>query len=253
MTNPDTDALVTPLGWDSGHFGLSIARIADNAAPTGDLDTAYQWCAKNDVDVAYLLCSAANLAIAHRASQLGFRLVDLRLTFAMPIHRWAANARTARATVRPTIQSDIATLVEIARTAHRDTRFRADGRFAPDKCDEVYSNWLASAIDGAADAVFTAIHGDKPVGYVTAHLDPSEAGLVGRIGLIAVAEQARGSGAGRALVHHACEWFSQNQVEELVVGTQGVNTGAAALYESSGYRLKTVDTWYHAWLDRDQR
>ena len=141
--------------------------------------------------------------------------------------------------------TDRASLGAIARRSHRDSRFYADPNFPRGRCDDLYERWIANACDGDADAVWVARLGDDAVGYLSGHLDP---GGVGRIGLVGVAERARGQSLGSGLVGTALAHFAREGALEARVVTQRRNAGAQALYERAGFRVESIRPWLHGWF-----
>lgn len=225
------------LEWDSQHFGLRIARAEDARLTPQRIDAIKSWCRRESIDCVYLLTDDRDGA--RTAVDGGFRLVDVRLTLergAGPVMEGAAGP------VRRFEAGDLPSLCRIARASHRVTRFYLDGRFPPSKCDDLYETWIRKSCAGEAQAVFVAAPDRTAVGYLTCHL---EASGDGKIGLAAVADEARGKGLGRALVLESLRWFGSRRVS---VVTQGGNEGARRLYESCGFLVTTEQLWYHGWF-----
>jgi dTDP-4-amino-4,6-dideoxy-D-galactose acyltransferase len=147
--------------------------------------------------------------------------------------------------VRPAIDSDIPALASIAAVSHRDTRFYADRHFAAERCDRLYQEWIEKSCRGQADAVLVAEDAaHQPIGYVTCH---GQGTAKGRIGLIAVKEEARGGGVGSALLRAALDWFVSNRVASLTVATQLRNVRALRFYGRAGLLISSVELWFHLW------
>ena len=72
--------------------------------------------------------------------------------------------------------------------------------------------------------------------------------IQGQIGLVGVSAEARGRGVGHALVNHALDWFTRNDVEAVAVVTQGGNVAAQRLYQRCGFLTESVQLWYHKWM-----
>ena len=215
------------LEWDSEFFGIPIARI-DVGAFTPDFERAVKpWCALHRIACLYVLGPSGADAPP----------VDLRVTYDSDID----GVEEETPAVRPALAEDIPALEPIARMSHRDSRFYADGRFDASRCDDLYATWIRRSVEGWADAVWVAIHNDRPAGYLTCHRH-------GAIGLVAVAGHARGLGLGRQLVNAAKNYFRAHRVPRVQVVTQGRNTAARALYEKCGFRLAGVRYWYHLWF-----
>lgn len=231
----------TLLEFDSAHFGLRIARVAAGPLGAGEAVAAAAGADAGAIDCLYYLAEAADLASIHAAEAGGFRLADVRLTLGRPLEA----APACPADVAPWRSDDLEALVAIARVSHRDTRFYADAGFPRDRADALYELWIRKSCTTAwADEVLVAREGDRPLGYVACHLDP---GGAGRIGLLAVAEAARGRGLGRALNAAALAWFAGQGCARATVVTQGRNTAALRAYERAGFTVEQVQLWLHRW------
>ena len=152
----------------------------------------------------------------------------------------------------------------MASTSHRDTRFYSDAHFPRPLCDALYARWIQASCEGFADAVLVIGPAGAPLGYVTCHLDtpppgrpaPAEARDAhdhpprgGRIGLIAVGEDARGRGLGPLLVRAAVDWLGGHGAAAVSVVTQGRNVAAQRLYQRCGFLTRDLHLYYHKWFD----
>jgi predicted GNAT family acetyltransferase len=84
---------------------------------------------------------------------------------------------------------------------------------------------------------------DDFAGFITA----SNADTVGKIGLIAVLDTLQGKGLGSLLMHAMHRWMIDQGAKQSTVVTQLTNISACKLYERLGYRLITVQQYYHFW------
>ena len=153
--------------------------------------------------------------------------------------------RDSRVFVRESQPGDIPGLRSIARISHRDTRFYHDPNFPTARCDTLYETWIERSCQGYADRVLVAEASGQPVGYVSCHLDNA---TDGRIGLLAVGENARGGGAGRELVRECLRWFAQHSRTRVTVVTQGRNVGAQRFYQKCGFVTGGLKLRYHRWF-----
>jgi ribosomal protein S18 acetylase RimI-like enzyme len=122
------------------------------------------------------------------------------------------------------------------------SRFRRDGRLPQAKCDQLYELWTRRSLAGElADETLVAWRQDAPVGLVTyrGHADHGEIGLVG------IAETARGCGIGRALLGFAHRRMSDRGLGRAEVVTQSENEGACRLYRGAGYLPVVEGAYYH--------
>lgn len=248
MSRPaDPGELCRRLEWDSTFFGKSIATARPSAWDAAAFDRALAWCAERSIDCLYLLADAADAPTRRLAEERGFRLVDVRLTFETALD--AAPRAAPAPAVRLARAEDVAALRALAAESHRQTRFWADPRFERERCAELYATWVEKSVAGYAERVWVAEFEGRVAGYLTCHL---REGGAGEIGLVAVAESARGRGLGGALVERGLAWFAEQRCARVSVVTQGASLGAQRLYQSAGFRSSAVELWYHRWFDRPQ-
>jgi len=226
------------LEWDTQFFGVRIARLELEACSTGQWRAALDFCREQRIQCLYVL--ASNDIDMQFAIDAGAKRTDLRVT--LELGRRAAPAPSTR--IRLAIAADIPALRTIAARSHTDSRFYADGGFARERCDELYATWIEKSVRGWADAVFTSGPVGTPLGYLSYHVREDHA----EIGLVAVAEEARGQGLGRELVE-AAQLRAMPQGLPLQVVTQGRNEAATTLYEKCGFERLRVQSWFHLWFD----
>ena len=231
------------LDWDSGFFGRRIARLVQPRLTARVLAMTQAWMEGNQIECLYFRCSSTDTQSITLAEQHGFHLVDIRVT----LERQSANSVCFPGEGLPVLRArpeQAAQLQAIARASHRDARFYQDSHFDTTRCDELYAAWIENSYGGYADAVFACELEQSAAGYVTCHLEGHAAG---RIGLLAVSENARRRGVGSALVKAALEWFRARQRLHVSVVTQGRNIGSQRLYQRCGFVTSSVDLSYHYW------
>lgn len=236
------------LPWDTQFFGFPIARVCGDVLTPESAAALDEWCRRGGVRCLYLQCRCDDPQSPPLAEALGYQLVDVRMTFARAAEGTAPGERSPM--IRLVGPEDVTALRQLAATAHRDTRFYFDAHFPRPQCDALYAQWIQASCHGYADAVLVAGPPGQPVGYVTCHLDSAAGGAhEGRIGLIAVAEVARGRGLGSQLVREALRWFAGQGAASVSVVTQGRNVAAQRLYQRCGFLTRDVHLVYHKWYE----
>lgn len=227
------------LPWDSEFFGIRVGRI-HGPISHADVPSLESWCAEQRIRCVYLLVGSEDRESIRAAEESQFHLTDLRLTLEKPL----SGAISMPAAVRPARESDVAELANIAGTSHTDSRFYYDSGFPRERCDALYATWAEKSCRGWADAVFVAEQAGRAAGYITCHDDKTS----GRIGLVGVAEWARGGGLGRQLIQASLSFFAARQLPLVTVVTQGRNIGAQRLYQRDGFVARSLELWYHRWF-----
>ncbi len=199
--------VIQRLEWDTEWFGFPIGAVS--GAGTGPLPAHEFRCL-------YCLCEPDQ---ARWAEGEGFDLIDIRVELDWQGERDAP----------PGIREEMGERDELhglARDAFADSRFYQDGRFPRERVDAMFVRWLERSSVVLTD--------DDRRGFITYDQ--------GHIGLVGVAESARGAGLGVQLVQAA-----QARNPSLTVVTQGKNIAAQRLYQKCGFRTSAVKLWYHRW------
>jgi len=227
------------LEWDTQFFGVRIASLEAENIDEQAWGAALEYCREQRIECLYVLASGS--ADELRARTAGALPTDRRVT--LQLGRRAAPASGTR--MRRALEADIPALRALAARSHTDSRFYADPHFARERCDELYATWIQKSVCGWADAVFASGPVGAPLGYLSFHVRSDRA----EIGLVAVAEAARGQGLGRELVEAAILRAAPLGLPLQVV-TQGRNAAASALYEKCGFGVLRVQSWFHLWFDK---
>jgi ribosomal protein S18 acetylase RimI-like enzyme len=237
------------LDFDSKLFGVPIATMNPRTTDGDGLDRAIAWCREHRIRCLYFLADARETGLLKLVSERGFRFVDARLT----LDRSVATDGTPRPSpggvpvlVRLAAAADLPALRDIAVASHVRSRFWVDERFDRRACARLYATWIEKSCEGWADAVWVAEHEGRAAGYLSCH---RREGDRGEIGLVGVAEIAKGRGLGRALVERGLAWFREAGCAKVSVVTQGANVPAQRLYQAAGFQSASVEFWHHLWFD----
>jgi GNAT superfamily N-acetyltransferase len=239
------DATWNILDWDSEFFGFRIARAF--AAPSAEaLARTVEACARQQVRCLYFLTEAGDIATIRLLERQGFGFADVRLTLIQQSP--GAGLPAEFPGIRRARAEDLPALQRTARISHHATRFYADPNFPHDRCDALYDAWITkSCNEGFADVVFVAeTAGGAAGGYITCTMIQPDRG---QIGLLAVAPEARGTGAGTRLIQQALSWAQSRGASSVITVTQGDNLSAVRAYERCGFVAERMHLWYHRWFD----
>lgn len=231
--------------WESAFFGVRTARIARIRLDGALLGRTLDECRTHGIHVVHYLADADDDESIRAAEQAGFHLVDVRMTF-----EWRASplpAIPSGCTIRDYHEDDLPALQDIARMSDRQTRFYSDYRYPRERCDALYSTWIAKSCQGGAARVIVAGEIGAAAGFVTCELD--QTATEGSIGLVGVHSRMRGQGIAKRMIAEAQRWFVANGVGRVRVVTQVRNIAAQRLYQQSGFLTSAIGFWYHKWLE----
>lgn len=231
------------LDWDSEFFGKQIYRANVDRLDEAVVRRISTESRERGADCVYLLVDSEAMHQASLVENVGFRLMDARVTLGTELSE--SFRPESSPAVRHALEDDVADLEAIAAVSHTDSRFYADPRLAA-KAPELYRVWIAKSVRADEELVLVADVSGKAVGYFTAHRTSKDSG---QIGLVGVGAEARGRGFGRALMQGALGWFREGGMHRVEVVTQARNLAAQRLYQRSGFVTKNVQLWFHKWFD----
>ncbi|HEX6571402.1 MAG TPA: GNAT family N-acetyltransferase [Steroidobacteraceae bacterium] len=136
-------------------------------------------------------------------------------------------------------------LRELALKAGEYSRFKRDPRFPRAIFELLYETWMARSLSREiADEVFSTRDGTGVTGVITLGAKCARAD----IGLIAVADEARGRGLAVGMIRRAAQSAESRGYREIQVVTQRDNQPACALYRRCGFTEETSTAVFHFWL-----
>ncbi|SEF90164.1 Ribosomal protein S18 acetylase RimI [Bryocella elongata] len=240
------DTVCDFLEWDTNFFGVRIARIKDDHLTAAQVSLIEDWASEEAIDCLYFFCNADDNESIVSAERMNCHLVDIRLEFEMKLP--SSGAITAPTSgIRSFRPEDVPALMSLASTSHRGSRFYSDGRFPQETCDKLYARWIERSCMGYANQVLVAEFNGAPAGYISCHLHPDGEGS---LGLLAVAEQARGQGLGGALMREGTRYLQENGCVHVNFIAQARNITALRIYEGLGFRMRGTKLCYHKWISR---
>jgi len=257
-------AVWTRVEWDSQQLGFGAGRL-DYLIASGDYQNQYatkeallkavlEACADQGIQHLTARVHASDLSSIHLLEQYGFITVDGILTFSLDIMDAHWPSPPAGLEIRLSRPEDIEQIKAIARSSYVYDRFHSDPCIPKAVADELHAVWVENSCLGkAADAVVVAAKNGRILGYVTCKIDRQTTqylGLtIGTIVLVATVADARGRGVAKALTYGALNWFRDQGVDVVEVGTQLRNIPASRLYESCGFRLVASSLSLRRWID----
>ncbi len=243
-----TRQLIEYMPWDSSQFGVRIARATCGQVDSSACRDLLKQCRDQAIDCLYFLAESADQDTIAALQTCDFELVDIRLTLSVQYKSPPAAGQLDGIRFRLGDERDLDHLLPIASGSFGQSRFYVDQRFGHDNATRMFQIWLRKSFaDEPGVAVVVAEQRDAAVGFVTCHLHkpPGE----GNIGLVGVAESARGLGCAGGMINYAARWFAGQGVDRLNVVTQGRNIAAQRLYQRNGFVTRSVELWFHRWFD----
>jgi ribosomal protein S18 acetylase RimI-like enzyme len=155
--------------------------------------------------------------------------------------------------VRPASAEADGGVLDIAERGFTKTRFHLDPLIPAEVANRIKRDWAENSLTGGrGDGMIVAVRDGVPVGFIATLAAETDAGRSRVIDLIAVDEQARGAGAGRALVASLLA-SADDEFDDVRVGTQAANSAATRFYERLGFTTlsSAYDLHLHAGEGRE--
>jgi ribosomal protein S18 acetylase RimI-like enzyme len=237
---------IEPDGWLSEIFGHDVFRItlvnpevlraaaASRMLPPHPSQTSRAFY--------YAKVPAVEIGAIHNLTRLGFRIVDVHVTFS----RKPASVHQASPIRVDDVQpGQVEAVLDIAETCFIYSRFHQDPLVSPRLANRIKREWITNYTRKMrGEALLVAELDGVPVGFL-AILGATHAGQLCKvIDLMGVHRGYQGRGAGRALVESFVTRYA-GVAEWLRVGTQVANVPSMRLYENCGFRVEETAYMLH--------
>ena len=224
--------MIVPLEWDSAHFGFPVARVEPGDLPLCELESDLNQASGAGTRLVYCLRPLDRKIPEETLARFGGRALTASLLYRKSLAhgRKQRCGEVAIESLRCVPLSD--DLRRLAPCIGSYSRFRLDPDVPEEAFVRLYEIWLERSLRGEiAEQVLVARGEDgTALGLITVvRPDPA----TGRIGLVGVAEAARGRGVGGALVAAAEAAMEAGGASRAEVVTQLENDAGRGLYESN--------------------
>jgi len=248
----DLDGLCKYLPWDTDFFGYRIARILPTTLSQEQAEQIDAWCATNEIDCLYFMAKSNHAETVRNVEAKDYYHVDVRHVYEINLSKPYAEAHISNElTLDKATAEDTDSMLPMIDNAFVHTRFYYDPHFTQEQANHLYQTWLIRSIEeDFANQVLVARKAGIPQGFITCDLNRDS--KIGSIGLIGVAEFARGQNLGANLVLSSFAYFAKEGMENIQVVTQGRNIAANRLYQKCGFRTSEVYLWYHKWFNKSR-
>jgi len=242
MEKSSTPGFLEILPWDSELFGFPVAKLrpdwSDFMAPG-----ALKACLSGlDIRLAYGFAPWGQNVSRKALDLAGGHLVDQKVVYRKAVPLGSVMPRVIKAYVGGLTDD----LMDLAMASGAFSRYNLDPKVPPGVFQRLYGSWMQKSLSGElADEVFVSVDGQGLTSMVTVANRQDKA----EIGLVAVAERARGRGLGRSLMRAVDKWALSQSLPYVHVVTQGANEPACRLYAGSGFDRVDEQAVYHLWLD----
>jgi ribosomal protein S18 acetylase RimI-like enzyme len=260
-------AICAPLRWESPllgksmwaikHIGVTSRRSDRSSIATGLVAEVARRVAARGTD--FLLCKVppSDTVTIHALEPNGFFLMDTLLNFVCDCRKGGSKARPRQLAegfvIRLANSSDTEWLVATARAsfANHFGRFHADPQIDHAAATRIYEEWIRSCVNGWADWVVVALHGDRIAGYSAwkrpSALDQRHGIRLGHYSIGAVHPDFFGRGLFTALT---CEGMDKLRASAdwIEAPTHIDNHAVQRGFVRLGWRIAGAQHSFHKWL-----
>lgn len=218
------------LQWDSDFWGIDIFHFDKSKGFDKDEITG-------KLALVQALPNVSDLDFIHELEQNGFKFKECKITLKKnKFYKHKIDNSSFRTLTVNDLQPYKKMLYELF---GNNSRYDI---FADDKVNFFYYTWLVNSIDGKMDdECIGHFIGDKMTGFVTYRLQGSEMS----IGLFGVLPEFQGQEISQLILSYIDEIAMNNNVNKVIVATQGTNTKAINAYIKNGYNIYSIDHWYY--------
>lgn len=248
ITSPTSEQLVQPDEWLTAVCGRTVVRICCGSELLLAANAAAAVRSRLEASkaaFAFAKLDTKDVAAASVLQDVGFRVVDVSVSLAMPPS--APRPEAARPEAAESVEvvslaamaggdADSHELTRIAGDCFRYSRFHLDPEFPNAAADEIKRRWVANYLRGdRGDHLWAARVDGRWAGFLAAIV--SAQGNAAVIDLIGVDSQFQGRGVGGRLIN-AFQRHYESKVPMLRVGTQAANAPSIRLYQKMGFRFE---------------
>lgn len=242
MTQSCSPEFFEILAWDSELFGFLVARLRSDWSQAVAPKALKEYLSGLDIRLAYGFAPWKQEAFKKMLHQAGGHLVDRKVVYRKAVPHGLVKPLAVETYIGGLTDD----LMDLALVSGAFSRYHLDPKVPTGVFQQLYGTWMRKSLSGElADEVLVAGDAQGLVGMVTVANRQDRA----EIGLVAVAERARGRGIGRSLMQAVDHWALSQGLPFVQVVTQGANEPACRLYAGSGFDLLEEQAVYHLWLD----
>lgn len=232
--------------WDEAVCGFPVVQITNMQVlgPNASADMLQFEQARDAIGAGLVGCRLQHdrLAESMLLEDHGFRFIEMIYAPELALTNFDTDNKFGLLSVRRASADDLPTLLEIARTAFNNERFKMDPRLDPGISDQRFQNWVASSLHHAAQELYVISDGVRIVAFFVTEL-LSDGTCYWHLN--AVAPDAQGQGYGRRV------WLSMLNLAAKS-GTKRVRTSIAArnhrvlnLYARLGFTFLPPSMTFH--------
>lgn len=234
------------MDWDTDFFGKKIARLLPSMLGRASMTRAIAWCEKEGVACLFWRAEGShheNLTLAH---QYGFTTNGTRVLYEMEVGVVSTDRKEGVA-FREATEDDLPSLLRYTALLSNESRFYRDPQFGPVLAKKTYRQWLTNMFKDPASTtkILVVTVQNELAGFIAC----SASDNASHIELIYVEKKFRGRSLGKLLLRHALMHYKKSGFARSWVVTQGSNIPAQRLYQSLGYRIKSMEIDYHKWFN----
>jgi dTDP-4-amino-4,6-dideoxy-D-galactose acyltransferase len=219
------------LNWDSDFFGKEIANFEQT-----ENTTSLTLSMLDQYDFAQAKINAHSPDSINQLQSLGFKYVEGEIVF-----QKQTDFQCPQEEIIPAKYDDLDQLRNIVNNAYNHSRFCLPWFALSDK-ERFYATWVEKAVQGQFDDICLCIKNEEKVlGFITL----KKVETICRIGLIAVAVDARGQQVGSKLMQMANNYALKQQLTTIQVATQLTNIPAINFYNKLDYKTHSISHWLY--------
>lgn len=215
------------LIWDSEYFNMACAKIVlKGAINAADIDNIKDYC--KNFSFITIVNENNNDGNNRQIACLNAFLADVNIEF---VKSGLIGTKNDNIVINSNLNND-AEIIELANKCFRYSRFFNIPFIDLNKGKNIYSEWVKNSFNKKDKYFCRYTYDNKLLGFSLFHFEND----IVVIELIAVNENSKGKGVGKALIYAVEDFAVANNALLIKVGTQLNNIHAQNFYVSCGYK-----------------
>ena len=172
----------------------------------------------------------------------GFRFIEMLHAPELDLRKFKADANAGLLPVRRASTDDLPPLLEIARTAFNNERFKMDPRLDPSISDQRFQNWVASSLHHPSQELYVVSDGARIIAFFVTEL-LSDGTCYWHLN--AIAPDVQGQGYGRRVWLSMLEHAAGSGVKRVRTSIATRNHRVLNLYARLGFTFLPPSMTFH--------
>jgi len=182
-------------------------------------------------------------------TEVGFKLISIRNTYKLDLNSYLKKSLgsfpekykilSKKKGIKFLQKKDI---TQLAAPIYKTSRYSRDKLLEKNKSRAIYTAWVSNSLFGSyANEAFLVFYQASALGMITLKIKDG----IGFIDLLGIIKQYQNKGLATYLLKKAVDYFKTQNINDILVTTEGENIPANNFYQKNNFILQNVELVYH--------